>query len=50
MENILKFAEKNEDKSFLELPFCIVDSLILSQIFYFDYGGSFFEKIYCRLQ
>lgn len=46
MENILKFAEENKDKSFLELPFCIVDSLILSQISYLDYGGSSFEKIY----
>ncbi len=46
METILTFAEKNRDKSFEELPFGIVDSLILSQISYFKYEGSSFEKIY----
>lgn len=42
--NILTFAEEYRQKSFTQTPFCIVDSLILSQIVYFDYSGSSFKR------
>lgn len=44
MGNIITFAEDYRLKDFREMPFGIVDSLILSQLSYYNYTGSSFEK------
>lgn len=43
MGNMLTFAESYRRCSLEEIPFCIADSLILSQIAYYNYAGSSFE-------
>ena len=45
MSNIIDFAKNYCQSSFLHKPFCTPDSLILSQISYYNYAGSSFEKI-----
>lgn len=42
--NMITFAEEYREKGFEELPFCMVDSLIMSQIAYFNYGNSAFSQ------
>ena len=44
MENLLTFVETYRDMDFTQMPFCVVDSLILSQISYSDYGKSPFVR------
>jgi len=43
LENMITFAEKYKGRAFSDVPFCVIDSLILSQIVYYDYRDSFFE-------
>lgn len=42
--NMLTFAQQYQTFTFEELPFCAVDSLLLSTISYYDYKDSPFEK------
>lgn len=41
---MLNYAKKYNNTSFWEMPFNIIDGLILSQLSYYDYSGTNFEK------
>lgn len=44
MENMLTYVEKYKDTDFTQMPFCAIDSLILSQISYYNYSKSPFVR------
>lgn len=44
MQNIISFAKEYQLKDFDSIPFSAADSLILSQVAYYNYEGTAFEK------
>lgn len=44
MENMLTYVEKYRDTDFAQMPFNVIDSLILSQISYYNYSKSPFVR------
>ena len=44
MENMLHYVEKYRNTDFEQMPFCVIDGLILSQISYYNYRKSLFVR------